>query len=128
MKNAICLPAAFALFASAAAPAFAQDAPCGVTDAAALDEVGAGLQGSWVTEFKAGYVVAGPMVMPHPSAPAPETGRLEMRAARLTLVPDDPGGMILPLDWETQAEWSFDSQPSLPGAAGASNLPSLEID
>lgn len=130
MSIRIFATAAIGLAAGLAAPAAAQDAaaPCGVTDAARLDAVARGLEGAWVSDFKAGYVVMGPMVMPHGAAPAPETGRLEMRDGRLTIVPDGADGMDFTLDWETGVDWSFDRQPSLPGGGVAANVPELEID
>lgn len=65
--------------------------------------------------------------MPHSAAPAPETGQLEIRDGRLTIVPDNAQGLELGLDWETGMDWSFDSQPAMPAASNA-NLPDLEID
>lgn len=114
----------------AATPVLSQDAEslCGITSASAREGVASELEGNWTTDFKAGYVVAGPMVMPHPAAPAPETGRLEVRDQGLTIVPDNPEGLVLPLEWEAEASWSFDREPSLPGGATASNVPDLDID
>ncbi len=122
-------PAAVGLVTALAAPASAQDSEtlCGVSGAAALEAVSNHLEGEWVTEFKAGYVVAGPMVIPHGAGPA-ETGRLELRNGRLTIVPDNPEGVDLALDWETGVDWSFDAEPSLPDGMTATNVPDLEID
>ncbi|SEL49943.1 hypothetical protein [Halomonas daqiaonensis] len=122
--------AAIGLFTVLTVPAAAQDdeAFCGVTDASTLEEVASQLEGKWISEAKAGYVVMGPMVMPHPAAPAPKTGRLEMRDGRLTIVPDNPEGIDLSLDWETGVDWSFGKQPSLPEGNDATNVPELDID
>jgi hypothetical protein len=121
--------AAVGLVTALAAPASAQDSEtlCGVSGAAALEAVSNHLEGEWVTEFKAGYVVAGPMVIPHGAGPA-ETGRLELRNGHLTIVPDNPEGVDLALDWETGVDWSFDAEPSLPDGMTATNVPDLEID
>jgi hypothetical protein len=121
--------AAVGLVTALAAPASAKDSEtlCGVSGAAALEAVSNHLEGEWVTEFKAGYVVAGPMVIPHGAGPA-ETGRLELRNGHLTIVPDNPEGVDLALDWETGVDWSFDAEPSLPDGMTATNVPDLEID
>jgi hypothetical protein len=121
---------AIGLVTALAAPASAQDgeALCGVSGDAALEAVSTQLEGQWVSEAKAGYVVMGPMVMPHGAAPKAETGRIVLRDGRLTIVPDNPEGIDLALDWETGVDWSFGAQPSLPDGMTATNVPDLEID
>lgn len=112
-----------------ASPVFAEaaEALCGVTKASTLNVFAAQLEGRWTSTFKAGYAVAGTMVIPHPAAPKPETGKFEMRDGRLTIVPDAPDGVDLTFDWETGVDWSFDSQPSVPGGS-AENVPDLAIN
>jgi len=123
-------PAAIGLVTALAAPASAQDGEtlCGVSGAAALEAVSTQLEGQWVSEAKAGYVVMGPMVMPHAAKASADTGRIELRDGRLTIVPDNPEGIDLALDWETGVDWSFGAQPSLPDGMTATNIPDLEID
>jgi hypothetical protein len=62
MTSRFLAPLAITVLAAAASPAIAQtaDAPCGITGASALETVATGLEGNWTTDFKAGYVVAGP--------------------------------------------------------------------
>lgn len=101
---------------------------CGVSGAAPLETVSSQLEGQWISEAKAGYVVMGPRVMPHGAKASADTGRIELRDGRLTIVPDNPEGIDLALDWETGVDWSFGAQPSLPDGMTATNVPDLEID
>lgn len=123
------VPVAIGLVIALAGPADAQNGEtlCGVSSASALEAISTQLEGQWVTEFKAGYIVAGPMVLPHGAGPA-ETGRIELRDGRPTIAPDNPDGVDLALDWETGVDWSFDAQPSLPNGMSATNVPDLKID
>ncbi|MEI4263866.1 hypothetical protein [Roseovarius sp. D0-M9] len=124
------IPIAIGFVIALAAPAAGEDGGtlCGVTGTEALDAVSRQLEGQWVSEAKAGYVVMGPMVMPHGAKASADTGRIEMRDGRLTIVPDNPEGIDLALDWETGVDWSFGSQPSLPDGNTATNVPDLDID
>lgn len=110
-------------------PALAQaeDSPCGVTQTASLDAFAELLEGGWTTDFMAGYAMAGSMILPHPAAPAPETGHFEFSDGRLTLVPDAPGGISMAFDWETGVDWSFDHQPSVSGIT-TSDLPEMSVN
>ncbi|GGD47809.1 hypothetical protein [Sinisalibacter lacisalsi] len=122
--------AATALITALAAPASAEDGDtlCGISGAAALEAVSTQLEGQWVSEAKAGYVIMGPMVMPHGAKASADTGRTELRDGRLTIFSNNPEGIDLALDWETGVDWSFDAQPSLPDGHTATNVPDLEID
>ncbi|WP_150444412.1 hypothetical protein [Histidinibacterium aquaticum] len=93
-----------------------------------MEPVAAQLEGRWTTTFNPGYVVMGSMVMPHPAAPSPETGRMERTGGELTIVPDSPDGIALPLEWETEVNWSFDRAPRLPDGASGANVPELAVD
>ncbi len=122
------IPAAIAILGFSS-PVFAEQpqALCGVTDVAALDAFAVQLEGQWETIFHPGYVVAGPLVMPHAAAPSPETGRFEIRGGRLTLIPNSSDGIDVSFDWETGVDWSFDNQPSIPGI-GPGKVPDLMIN